>query len=255
MIPDTHAHLEMIKRAPADVVAAAVAAGVSPIITIGTTTESSKEAVRIASEFEEVFASVGIHPNDSGSVDDIAIAGLEQLVKDSSKVVAIGETGLDFYRDRTRPEVQMRSFIKHIELAKRTGKTLIVHDREAHKETLQTLADAGPLEVPVILHCFSGDREMLMECLDRGYYISWAGPVTFRKNDEARELTTLVPIDRILVETDAPFLSPEPFRGKPNEPARVRHTAEVIAAARAMPIEELEVALERNTREAFSLPA
>ncbi len=188
MIPDSHAHLDLVERDTGDVVADARSSGVRPIITIGITIDSSIEAVRAASSFEEVFAAVGIHPNDTAGATPEQFERLEELARSSDRVVAIGETGLDYYRDRTPADIQKRALRKHIKLARKLGKALIIHDRQAHQDVLEILAEEGAAETAVIMHCFSGGEEVLADCVRRGYYISFAGPLTFKKSDETRRI-------------------------------------------------------------------
>ena len=254
MIPDSHAHLDLIERDTAQVVSEAVSAGVSPVITVGITIDSSAWAVDAAGRYDGVYAAVGIHPNDTSAVTPESFERLEEIARSSEKVVAIGETGLDYYRDRSPGGKQAWAMREHVRLARRLGKALIIHDREAHRDVLDLLADEGAGEPPVIMHCFSGDEEVLAGCLRRGYYISFAGPLTFKKSGETRRLSALAPVDRLLVETDSPFLSPEPFRGRPNSPERVRLVAETLARVRSIPIEEIECVLAKNTAEAFGVP-
>ena len=254
MIPDSHAHLDLIEQDTGQVVASARAAGVSPIITIGINIRSSLEAVKAAATFAGVFAAVGIHPNDTGEEGLEALDRLEELARSSGGVVAIGETGLDYYRDRSPAGVQKEAFRGHVRLAKRLSMPVIVHDREAHDDALALLAEETAGEVPVLMHCFSGDRPVLDECLKRGYYFSFAGPVTFKNSQKTRDMAALVPPDRLLSETDAPFLSPEPFRGRPNVPERVRYVAEALAVAQGMPLEEMEDLLAANVARVFGIP-
>lgn len=255
MIPDSHAHLDLLDIEPRQAVARAYAAGVSPVITVGITLESSRVAASFASSLERVYASVGIHPNDTGASGADDMEGLFDIARSNPRVVAIGETGLDYYRDRTPAGVQKESFVRHIELACRLRKALVVHDREAHGDVLDILAGEVSDDIPVIMHCFSGNDEVLRECVERGYYISFAGPVTFRNAEPARRAAAGVPLDRLLAETDSPFLSPEPFRGKPNLPERVRMVAEELARVRSLDIGAMELALARNTARAFGLEA
>ncbi len=253
MIPDSHAHLDLIEEDVRDVLSAAASAGVSPVITVGITIDSCLEAVRAASEYPGVFAAVGIHPNDTAGATPEMFDRLEDIARSSERVVAIGETGLDYYRDRSPADRQEWALRRHARLAGALGRALIVHDRQAHGDVMDVLAEECAGDFPVIMHCFSGDESLLSECLSRGYYISFAGPVTFKKNEEARGLAAIVPPDRLLVETDSPFLSPEPFRGKPNTPARVRLVAETLARVRGVPLEELECVLAENTARAFGI--
>lgn len=253
MIPDSHAHLDLIEEDAASLLAQAREAGVSPVITIGITVSSSMAAVMAAVENEDVFAAVGIHPNDTSSEYPGDMDRLEEIATSSEKVVAIGETGLDFYRERSPVDVQKEAFRAHARLAIKLGKPLVVHDREAHSDTLELLAREVDGEVPVVMHCFSGGREVLDECVRRDYYISFAGPVTFKNAALAREMAARVPAERLLCETDSPFLSPEPFRGKPNVPARVVLVASALAAARGVPEDEMGRLLAGNAARAFGL--
>ena len=253
MIPDTHAHLDLIETDTGEVVREAESAGVSPIITIGINLASSIDAVRHSESFYSVYAAVGIHPNDTGNMTAEDIERLEQIAVSGEKVVAIGETGLDYYRDRSPAERQKEAFRAHIRLARKLGKALIVHDRQAHDDVLEILKDERAGETRVVLHCFSGDPDMLEEVLSRGYFISFAGPITFKKSQAAREIASLVPGDRLLAETDAPFLSPEPFRGKPNLPERARLVANELARIRGVTPGEMADLLTANTERAFDI--
>jgi TatD DNase family protein len=253
LVPDSHAHLDLIELEPERVVSQALASGVRPIITIGITLESSREAVRLAESIGGVYAAVGIHPNDSGGVGSDDFDELERIAGSSDRVVAIGETGLDYYRDRTPPEAQQAAFRAHARLAHRIRKPLIVHDRQAHSDVMRILGEDQTGDTPVVMHCFSGGEDVLEECLRRGYYISFAGPVTFKKADAAREAAARTPPDRLLAETDSPFLSPEPFRGKPNLPERVRFVADELARLHGIPSPEMESILTENTAAVFGL--
>ena len=252
MIPDSHAHLDLIDRDPGEVVSSARAAGVSPIITTGINLDSSGSAVRLATEHDTVYAAVGIHPNDTSGLGPGDMEALERLARSSDRVVAIGETGLDYYRDRSPAGTQKQAFREQIRLARRLGKALVVHDREAHADTLEILGDEET-GFPVIMHCFSGGEQVLAECENRGYYISFAGPLTFKKSESTRRIVSLAPLDRLLVETDSPFLSPEPYRGKPNLPERARLVAVELARVRSLPPEEMEAALADNWARAFGI--
>jgi TatD DNase family protein len=253
LIPDSHAHLDLIERDTADVVSAARSVGVSPIITIGITVESSVKAVLAASSCEWIYAAVGIHPNDTTAATPDDFERLDEIARSSERVVAIGETGLDYYRDRSPGSKQAWALREHVKLGRKLGKAVIVHDRQAHRDVLDVLAEEGAGDTPLIMHCFSGDEEVLAECVRRGYYISFAGPLTFKNSEETRRMASLAPLNRLLVETDAPFLSPEPFRGKPNFPERARLVAETLARVRSLSLEEMEETLSSNTARAFGL--
>jgi TatD DNase family protein len=237
---DTHAHLDSGQFA-ADmeaVVARAGAAGIRHILTIGCDLASSRASVAIASEHPTIYAAVGIHPHDAGEADTAGIAELRRLAAEP-KVVAVGEIGLDFYRDRSPREVQRQAFRAQIRLARELGLPVIVHDREAHAEVLQILREERASEVGGVLHCFSGDLAMARACIELGFYISFPGTLTYPKNEAAREVVRGIPVDQILVETDCPYLAPQAHRGKRNEPAFVRHTAEAIAAIKGLTIDDV----------------
>jgi TatD DNase family protein len=254
---DTHCHLDE----PAfdgdrnDVLARARAAGVVGMLTIGTTAASSEAAVELAKRHVDVFAAVGIQPNyvaeeKPGDWEEIvALAG-------DGRVIAIGETGLDRYWDYTPFERQAEAFGRHLELSRATGKPFVVHCREAEADVvaqLRNAASAGPLRG--VMHSFSGDLVTAEACLDLGLYVSFAGMVTFKRNDSLRAVAKAVPLDRILIETDAPYLTPMPHRGKRNEPAYVAHTAAVLAEASGMSPGEFARATTENSRRLFGLSA
>jgi TatD DNase family protein len=240
---DSHCHLDMIERPVGEIVAEARAAGLSRMITVGCDLPSSRWAARCAAGTTGVYAAVAIHPNETtaaaaepgGSAAVLAeIAELAAL----PRVRAVGETGLDYYRDRSEPAAQREWFRAHIEIAKATGKALMIHDREAHEDVLRLLAADGAPE-RVVFHCFSGDRAMAMQCAEAGYVMSFAGNVTFASAQQLRDAAEVAPAELILVETDAPFLTPVPHRGKPNTPAMVAHTVRRIAEVKQLGLDEL----------------
>jgi TatD DNase family protein len=246
---DSHTHLSLCEPPDAELVAAAAEAGVSRIVTIGTDGASCRAALAAAEDFPQVFAAIGRHPNSATGFDDNDLAELKALAA-HDKCVAIGETGLDYYRDYAPRADQERAFHAQIELARDTGKPLVIHTRAADEDTLETLSErAGGLRV--ILHCFSmADR--IEECLaHEGWWISFAGNVTYPKAASLREAAIRVPADRLLVETDAPYLSPQIVRGKRNQPAHVVHTAQALAVERRVAYTELEAAIERNGAAVF----
>jgi TatD DNase family protein len=245
---DSHTHLDRAPGTDAELVAAARAAGVTRILTVGTDTRSNRNAIAAAEQHEEVFAAIGRHPNDATGYDDAVTAELHELAQ-HPQVRAIGETGLDDYRDYAPRADQERAFAAHIELARETGKPLVIHTRAAEDDTIATLADrAEGLEV--ILHCFSmPDR--LDECLERGWWISFAGNVTYPKAQDLAEAAARTPLDRILVETDAPYLTPQAERKHRNQPAFVVHTARFVAERQGVAYEELEAAVEANAARLF----
>jgi TatD DNase family protein len=245
---DSHTHLEMCEPPDAELVAEAEAEGVTRILTIGIDGASSRAALAAAEAFPQVYAAVGRHPNGARGFDDADLAELQALAA-HERCAAIGETGLDYYRDYAPAEDQRRAFEAHVELAREAGKPLVIHTRAAEDDTLALLGDrAGGLDV--VMHCFSmPDR--LEECVSRGYWISFAGNVTYPSAADLADAARRVPADRLLVETDAPFLSPQPMRGKPNKPVNVTHTARFVAQARGVSYEELEATVEANATSLF----
>ncbi len=246
---DSHTHLELCEPPDAELVAAAAEAGVNRIVTVGTDGASCRAALAAAEAFPQVYAAVGRHPNSATGFDDADLAELQALAA-HERCVAIGETGLDFYRDYAPRADQERAFRAQIELARETGKPLVIHTRAAEDPTLQTLSDhaAG---LKVILHCFSMPAR-LEECLAHdGWWISFAGNLTYPKAEDLRTAAIRVPLERLLVETDAPYLAPQPVRGKPNEPANVAHTAQALAVERRISYEELERAVEDSAVAVF----
>ena len=253
---DSHCHIGHIEREPADVLGEARSAGVDAVIDIGMGLDESRTSATRASTTDGVYASVGIHPNDLTEFDadaDATMAALRELAV-SAHVVGIGETGLDFYRDRWTPEQQETSFRAHIALAKDVDRTLVIHCRDAHDRVLHVLDDEGAPD-RVVMHCFSGDVAFAHACNERGFYSSFAGNITYKRNDDLRDAACVVDEHLLLVETDAPFLAPEPFRGKPNAPALVVHTAQRLAEVRASDVDVLTTALRVNTHRAFVIAA
>jgi TatD DNase family protein len=245
---DSHAHLDHCSRDEADLIADAERAGVRRVLAIGMDGASCRATLAAAEAFPQVHAAIGRHPNSATGFDDADLAELEALAA-HKRCVAIGETGLDHYRDHTPREDQVRAFAAQIDLARRAGKPVVIHTRAAEDDTLAMLAEHA-VGLRVVMHCFSmPDR--LDECLDRGYWISFAGNVTYPKSDELRAAAARVPEDRLLVETDAPYLAAQPVRGQENEPRHVVHTARALAEARGVEYEELEAAIERNAAEVF----
>jgi TatD DNase family protein len=255
---DSHAHIGLCKPPAAELVAAAEAAGVRRILEVGLGEDSNPGAVELAREHGAVFACVGRHPNGADGFEDSAAAAIEELAG-REEVVAVGETGLDFYRDRSDPEAQRRAFAAQVAIAGRVGKPVVIHlrDREgsedAVSEAFRTLAEQAGGDV--ILHCFSAGLRWAERAAERGWYCSFAGNVTYPKAEELREVARVVPEDRILVETDSPFLAPQPVRGRPNQPANVVATAGRLAEVRGVGPEELERALEANAARVFGWPA
>jgi len=245
---DSHTHLHVCKPDDAELVAAAVDAGVQRMLTVGTNGASCRVALQTAARFPQVLAAVGQHPNEATGFDDGQLAELRALAE-HPRCVAIGETGLDYFRDYAPRADQERAFEAQIALARATGKPLVVHTRAAADDTIATLRkQAGGLGV--ILHCFSmPDR--LGECVDEGWWISFAGNVTYPKAQDLAEAAARVPAERLLVETDAPYLTPQAMRKERNQPAFVVHTARFVAERRGLDYAELETIVEQNAAELF----
>ena len=245
---DSHTHLDLCEPPDAELVAAATAVGVRRILTVGIDGVSCRAALAAAEAFPQVYAAVGRHPNAAKGFDDADLAELRALAA-HERCAAIGETGLDFYRDGAPRADQQRAFAAQIELARETGKPLVIHTRAAEQQTLAQLADEAE-GLSVALHCFSmPDR--LADCLQRGYAISFAGNVTYRNAVELQEAAKLVPDERLLVETDAPYLSPQAVRTQRNQPAFVAHTVEFLALLRGTPVAALGTLVERNATRLF----
>ncbi len=246
---DSHTHLDACEPPNTELVAAAEAAGVTRIVTVGTNGVSCRAALAAAEAFPQVYAAIGRHPSESTGFDDADLAELQALAA-HEKCVAIGETGLDYYRDHAPRSDQRRAFEAHIELARSTGKPLVIHTRAADEDTLELL-ETKAAGVRVILHCFSmADR--VQDCLaHEDWWFSFAGNVTYPRAQALREAALRVPADRLLVETDAPYLSPQPVRGTPNQPANVVRTAQALAVERRVSYDELEQSVERAAAAAF----
>ncbi|SHG57019.1 TatD family hydrolase [Streptoalloteichus hindustanus] len=252
---DAHTHLDAIGCADAADVTAAVdraaAVGVTRVVTVADDLDSARWAARAATWDDRVFAAVALHPTRTANFDDRDRATLEELAR-QPRVVAIGETGLDYYWDYSPPHAQHEAFRWHIDLAKRVGKPLMIHDRDAHEDVLRILAEEGAPDT-VVFHCFSGDADFARRCLDAGYVLSFAGTVTFRNAGALREAARLTPPDQMLVETDAPFLTPHPFRGRPNEPYCVPYTLRDLAALRGDDLVGLVSAVTATAERVFRL--
>ncbi|WP_034267469.1 TatD family hydrolase [Actinospica robiniae] len=273
-VADSHTHMDMQGRTPAESVELAASVNVTTLVQVGCDVSSSEWAVLQAKTFDSVHATVALHPNEAprlvlGDMDawagrdkhrgpggipalETALARIEELAV-HPEVVGIGETGLDYFR--TGPEgvaAQQESFRRHIALAKRVGKALVIHDRDAHADVLRILREEGAPD-RVVFHCYSGDAAMARDCAQAGYYLSFAGPVTFKANDELRAALRATPMERVLVETDAPFLTPVPYRGRPNAPYLIPLTVRSMAETLAVDVAELCGALDANTRRVFEL--
>lgn len=252
---DTHCHLtfEPLVGDVPGVIARSGAAGVTGWITVGTTVEDSRRVIELASRHENMHAAVGIHPHEAKDADAGSLRGLRRLAQ-KEKVVAIGETGLDFHYNFSRQPDQRRVFTAHLEMARDLGLPVVVHSRNAFDETLEILDRDGRGLKGIVFHCFSGSAEQAGQLLNRGYHVSFTGVVTFKNADLTREAARVVPLDRLMIETDSPYMSPEPVRKqKPNEPALMVHTARFLAGLKGTTLDDLAQATTRTAAGFFSL--
>jgi TatD DNase family protein len=252
---DSHCHLDMIDLPVADLLAQARAAGISRLVTVGCDVPSSRWSADCAAAFPGVYAAVAIHPNETAGAAR-GPAGRDEVLAEIARLAAlpqvraVGETGLDYYRDSAPPPVQREWFRAHIDVAKQAGKPLMIHDRDAHEDVLAILAADGPPD-QVIFHCYSGDAELAARCAAAGYLLSFAGTVTFGNAAALREAASVIPAELILAETDAPFLTPSPNRGRSNTPAQVANTVRALAAARQMDVAKLCAVIEATGERVF----
>jgi TatD DNase family protein len=251
---DTHAHLHVPEYDDDrdGVIARARAAGVRGLVTIGTDLSTSQAAIALTGQEPDVWATVGVHPHDAASAEASVLAEIERMAL-APRVVAVGEIGLDFFRDLSPREVQVDVFRRQLELAHRVAKPVVIHCRDAHRETLAILAETGVGEIGGVMHCFSGDVAVARRCLDLGLLISLAGPVTYKNARALPDVARFVPADRLVLETDCPFLPPEGYRGKRNEPAYLAITAARVAALRGEPLERFAAGTSANARALFRL--
>lgn len=254
LLVDSHAHLDgsQFSNDRDATIQRALDNGISHILTVGCDLGSSAASVALALKHEQIYAAVGVHPHDATEINAESLSQLKELLA-RPKVVALGEIGLDFFRDRSPRDIQRNAFRQQIRLAREVGKPIIVHDRDAHDEVLQILQEENASEVGGVLHCFSGDLAMARKVLELGFYLSFPGTITYPKNDAAREVVKAIPVDRMLVETDCPYLSPQKFRGKRNEPAYVRYTAEKVAEIKGLSIEDVARVTSRNCFDLFGI--
>lgn len=254
MYTDTHAHLqnELLRGGLEQVLERAQAAAVTTIMCIGYDLDSSREAVQLAQRYPQIYAVVGVHPHDAKQLDQNTLDELIKLAREP-KVVAIGEIGLDFYRDLSPRDVQRQAFVQQIKLAQELGKPIVIHDRDAHQEVLDTIRREKAGSNGGILHCYSGHLPLAIDLMKEGFHISFAGPVSFKNGRKAQEVAVHIPLDRLLIETDCPYLTPEPLRGKPNEPAYVVHVAQAIAQLRRKSVEEIVYLTSRNANQVYRL--
>ncbi len=254
MLIDSHAHLEMpdFKKDLETVIQRAKESGVEYIFTVGTEKKDWRRALEIANTHDSIYAILGVHPHNAKEIDDQTYAILKELCRDG-KVKAYGEIGLDFFRNLSPRDIQIKRFREQIGLARELKLPIVIHDREAHQETLEILRSEKAEDCGGIIHCFSGDEKMARECIEMGFYISIPGNITYKNANRFREMVKNIPLDSLLVETDAPFLTPEPFRGKRNEPSYVRYTAQKVAEIKKVSFEKVAEITMNNALRAYRM--
>ncbi len=252
---DSHTHLDMpqFRKDVERVIESAWNSGLVAMVTVGISPESSRAALEISRKHQNIFCTVGLHPHGAHDLTDEEATLLKELAADEN-VVAWGEIGLDYYRNRSPRDFQQLCFRQQIQLARECKLPVVIHDRDAHDDTLRILKEESAHEIGGVFHCFSGDWAFARKCLDIGFYISIPGTVTYNNADKQREVVRKCPLNRLMVETDAPYLTPVPYRGKRNEPSYVVLTARKMAEIRGMPLEELAEHLTNNTVSLFKLP-
>ncbi|UKS26207.1 TatD family hydrolase [Paenibacillus sp. HWE-109] len=248
MLTDSHTHLnaEQFNEDQDEVIQRALDAGVTRMVNVGFNRETIPSSIALAEKYDFIYSTVGWHPVDAIDMMPGDLAWIEELCK-HEKVVAIGEIGLDYYWDKSPRDVQQRVFREQIQLARKLGMPIVIHNRDAHQDILHILKEEKAEEVGGIMHCFSGSWETAKQCLDMNFHISFGGPVTFKNAKQPKEVLAQVPLDRLLIETDAPYLTPHPFRGKRNESAYVRLVAETAAEIRGMTVDEIAEITTNNT--------
>ncbi|MBU5427976.1 TatD family hydrolase [Tissierella pigra] len=254
MLIDSHAHLDdpRFDNDRDKLINSLEDNGVEIVINIGADLQTSISSVSLAEKYDNIYAAIGVHPHSAKEVDNSTIEVLRTFAK-RDKVVAIGEIGLDYYYDNSPRDIQRKWFIEQLNLAKELNLPVVIHTRDAAQETFDILKEAQDGSLRGVLHCYSGSVEMAMEYIKMGFYISLGGPVTFKNAKVSKEVAKNIPLDKLLIETDCPYLTPEPYRGKRNEPVYVRYVAGTIAELRGITYEELERTTNRNTKDLFKI--
>ncbi|MBT2690811.1 TatD family hydrolase [Bacillus sp. ISL-47] len=254
MFFDTHAHLnaEQYNEDLKEVIDRALSEGVSNIVVVGFDRPTIEKAMELSNEYDFIYASIGWHPVDAIDMTDEDLQWIEELSQ-HPKVVALGEMGLDYYWDKSPKDVQKEVFRKQIQLAKKVKLPIVIHNRDATADIVEILKEEGAGEVGGIMHCFSGSPETAKECVDMNFYISLGGPVTFKNAKKPKEVADAIPLDKLLIETDCPYLTPHPYRGKRNEPSYVKLVAEQIADIKGISIEEVASATTENAKKLFGI--
>ncbi|WML42509.1 TatD family hydrolase [Neobacillus sp. PS3-40] len=254
MLFDTHAHLnaDQFSEDLEDVISRAQDTGVSTIVVVGFDRPTIKRAIELADKYEFIYASVGWHPVDAIDMTEGDLKWIEELSA-HPKVVALGEMGLDYYWDKSPKDIQKEVFRKQIKLAKKVKLPIVIHNREATADVMEILKEEGAEEVGGIMHCFSGSPEIAKECVNMNFYISLGGPVTFKNAKKPKEVAAEIPLEKLLIETDCPYLAPHPFRGKRNEPSYVKLVAEEIAEIKGISFAEIAEVTTRNAKKLFDI--
>ncbi|QXM06869.1 TatD family hydrolase [Crassaminicella indica] len=254
MLFDTHAHLDdgRFDNDREKIIENAKANGISYIVNPGADFESSVKSIELANQYDMIYAAVGVHPHDAEDVDDMTLSLLKGLAK-KPKVVAIGEIGLDYHYDHSPRDIQREIFRKQIALAKEVNLPIIIHDREANDDVMRILKEEKAFDTGVVIHCFSGSRELARQYIKLGAFISIAGPVTFKNARKTVEVVESIPLEYLFVETDSPYLTPVPFRGKRNESSYVRYVAERIAEIKGLSLEEVAHQTTENAKKFFGI--
>ena len=254
MLFDTHAHLNatQFEEDFQEVIQRALDEGVSHIVVVGFDRITIRRAIELAETYEFIYAAVGWHPVDAIDMTNDDLLWIEQLAG-HPKVVALGEMGLDYYWDKSPKDIQKEVFRKQISLAKKVSLPIIIHNREATADIVQILQEENASEVGGIMHCYSGSIEVAEQCMDMNFYISFGGPVTFKNAKKPKEVAAVVPIEKLLIETDCPYLTPHPYRGKRNEPSYVKYIAEQIAQLKGLTVEEVAQKTSENAKKLFGI--
>ena len=255
MLFDTHTHLNdaAFEQDREEVIHRAHEEGVSLLVNVGYNRKTIEQTLELTRKYEFIYAAIGWHPHDASELREGDLEWIEEVAKTHPKVVAIGEMGLDYYWDNSPREVQKEVFRKQIALAKRIKKPIVIHDRDAHRDVVDILKEEGAEEVGGVMHCFGGSTEIAKECLELNFYISFGGPLTFKNAKKPKEVAEAIPLERLLIETDSPYLTPHPFRGKRNESSYVRHVAQSLAEIKGVSYEEICRITMENGRRLFRI--
>ncbi len=251
MLIDSHAHLVSLEDLP-QVLHRAKESNIDKIVSISSDIPSTEATISLAEKYPYIFATTGMHPHSAETMNEEVLLGIDRFAQ-HERVVAIGETGLDYFYMNSEKEIQINSFTKQIHLSKKHQLPIIIHVRDAHEDMIAILTNESTADIPGVIHCFTGDYDTAKKYLDLGFFISFSGIVTFKRSEELREAAKNIPIDRILIETDSPYLAPVPYRGKPNEPSYVKHVAETVADVRGMSFKEIAQVTKANAEKLFRI--